>query len=63
MTETNLYVNKCKQSRSYLNHLVFRHTKQHQSIKQAQTQKKSTDISWCVNSTINGVESFVDHVL
>ena len=23
MTGTNLYVNKCKQSRSYLNHLVF----------------------------------------
>ena len=26
MTGTNLYVNKCKQSRSYLNHLVFRAT-------------------------------------
>ena len=24
MTGTNLYVNKCKQSRSYLNHLVYR---------------------------------------
>jgi len=23
MTGTNLYVNKCKQSRSYLNHLVY----------------------------------------
>ena len=27
MTGTNLYVNKCKQSRSYLNHLV--HTVKH----------------------------------
>jgi len=26
MTGTNLYVNKCKQSRSYLNHLVLRCT-------------------------------------
>ena len=24
MTGTNLYVNKCKQSRSYLNHLVYK---------------------------------------
>ena len=24
MTRTNLYVNKCKQSRSYLNHLVYK---------------------------------------